>query len=74
MRFQLNVKSTAGQDIENMAVVFTAPTWNDAAEWAEKFLRQLGIKPADRQTEIVYAAKEENVIRASNLHGVAGVF
>ena len=73
MRFQFNVKVKPGySEISNMAIVFEAPTWAKASETAMIMLRQLGIKPEECNTEIVYAAKEEGVIRASNLHAVEG--
>lgn len=73
MRFQFNVKVHPGQsEIQNMAIVFIAPNWTAAQETSLIMLRQLGIKPEHCNTEIVYADREENVIRAGSLHSTVG--
>jgi hypothetical protein len=65
MRFQLTAtpKATAGMDIENITVVFSAPTWDDAAVWADVFMRHVG-DASKFSTEIVYARETpEAVVR-----------
>lgn len=69
MRFQLTAtKKTEvhtllpAQEIEVLAVIFTVPTWDDAAEWAKNFLDQIG----DREqftTLITYASNTEGYFR-----------
>lgn len=64
MRFQFTATPlpTAGMDIEVIAVVFDAPSWDDAAVWAEVFMRHVG-DIAKFSTTIVYASGTPGFIR-----------
>ena len=55
MRFKLILTSKDGNDIEAACVVFNAPTWSAAAEWALVFARQIGCDVDGFRSEITLA-------------------
>lgn len=42
MRFKFQAEVALGNDIDEVEVVFNAPTWPAAEQWVERFLGQIG--------------------------------
>jgi hypothetical protein len=58
-------------DIEVIAVVFNAPSWDDAAVWAEVFMRHVG-DASKFSTTIVYASGTPGFIRNTVIEAARG--